>query len=114
MAFGLPGIVIGTMAIGTTIYLRNKSSQDIMRQLGDLADQLEQSILQQKRASIEHIAKNLDQNLDAICNDVDHEINQTYRQKLEELDRIDAIVDQGAQLESLCQTMKAMKVKVNP
>jgi hypothetical protein len=114
MAFGLPAIVVGTIAVAGSIYLKHRSSQESVRQLDDLADQLEHTISQEKWKIIGNMAKNQTQNIEAICKEVDHEINQTYRQKLEELDRIDSIMDQGEHFESLYKTINLMRMKVNP
>ncbi len=114
MAFGLPAIVVGTIAIASSIYLKHRSSQENARQLADLADQLEETINQEKRKIIGNMTKNQTQNIEAICKEVDHEINQIYRQKLEELDRIDLFMDHGAYFEALYKMINTMRMKVNP
>lgn len=114
LALGLPGVVIGITALCTAFYFNHKESQEIARQLEDSALQIEQSVVEKKWECIDQITNNQSQNLDKICLDVDHEINQTYQQKLKELKQIESIVDQGAQLETLSKVLNEMKVEVNP
>ncbi|WP_428354986.1 dynamin family protein [Methyloprofundus sp.] len=114
MAFGLPGIIIGATAVCGAFYFKQKSAQEIMRQLKNSARQIEQSMLEQKDKCIDYIVNNQSQNLEQICIDVDYEINQTYQQKQTELKQIDSIEDQGAQLEALSQKITNMKLEVNP
>ena len=113
IAFGLPAIAIGVMALAGSFYLKSKSSQEVMRQIVELTDQLEYTISKEKVNVITHLTKNQKQYINTICDNVDHEITQSYNQKLDEFAAIDSNEDQGAHLEAVSNIINSMKLQVN-
>jgi GTPase Era involved in 16S rRNA processing len=113
IAFGLPAIAIGVIALAGSFYLKSKSSQEVMRQIVELTDQLEYTISNEKVKVITHLTKNQKQYINIICDNVDHEITQSYNQKLDELAAIDSNEDQGENLEAILKKINSMKLQVN-
>ena len=113
IVFGLPAIAIGVMALAGSFYLKSKSSQEVIRQIVELTDQLEYTISNEKVKVITSLTKNQKQYIDTICNNVDHEITQSYKQKLDELAAIDSNEDQGANLEAILKIINSMKLQIN-
>ena len=101
------------MALAGSFYLKSKSSQEVIRQIVELTDQLEYTISNEKVKVITSLTKNQKQYIDTICNNVDHEITQSYKQKLDELAAIDSNEDQGANLEAILKIINSMKLQIN-
>ncbi|MDP1905551.1 MAG: dynamin family protein [Pseudomonadota bacterium] len=113
-AFGLPGMMVAVAAVGITFLLKEKKNDNQTRVLIEIREQLTDGIAKQKNLLIEKIAENRDQNIENICNDVDHEINTAYKQKLQELEQIAAMEDAEQTFELLRRDIDALRVKVNP
>lgn len=113
MMFGLPGVIIGTMAIASSFYFKHRSDQKISQQLTELSDQIVHSIKQEKLKVGHQLIKTQKESIERICNNVDHEITQAFTQKLEELAAIELNDNQGEHLEALMKALQSLKLQVN-
>lgn len=114
VVFGLPGFMLAAIGLFGKILIDKKKTSEHAEQLKVILDQLTDDIAKQKIGLVEYIAENSDQNIQEICNDIDHEINTAYNQKLQELEQILSMEDAGKTFETLRRDIDALRVKVNP
>lgn len=114
IVFGIPGLVVGVLALAGSRYFVNLAWEQLQRKLRDLSEDLQGSIEQQKWQLIDRIRDHQDDRIEQICDGVDHEIKRVYRDKLAELDQIDRIQDGGEALKTLRNEIADLTLQVNP
>lgn len=114
IAFGIPGLIIGALAMLGYGWFKRLGQEQIKKKLDDLSEDLQRRIEEQKWTLIDMIGDQRDRQIEQICADVDHEITRTYRTRLCELDEIDQITDNGNALQALRDAIDALRLEVNP
>lgn len=114
IVFGIPGLVLGVLALAGSRYFVNLAWEQLQRKLKDLSEDLQGSIEKEKWQLIDGIRDHQDDRIENICDGVDHDIKRVYRDKLAELDQIDGIQDGGEALRALRDEIAALSLQVNP
>jgi len=114
VAFGIPGLIVGALALAGWRYFKVREWQKIREQLAELADKLQTGIQGQKEQLLGGIQEQQARRIELICDSVDHEITRTLGERLAELEAIDAVVDGGEALKALRDEVAALTLRVNP
>jgi GTPase Era involved in 16S rRNA processing len=114
IAFGVPGIVVGVLGLITYWVSREVAAGKLKQQLKRLSDDMATSIEQKKWDLLAGVAAQEANRIATICNNVDCEITQTFKEKLAELDQIDGITDNGEALRRLRDDIASLALPVNP
>lgn len=114
IVFGIPGLVVGVLALAGSRYFANLAWKQLQQKLKDLSEDLQGSIENEKWQLIDGIRDHQDDRIEKICDGVDHEIKLVYRDKLAELDQIDRIQDSGEALKTLRNEIADLTLQVNP
>jgi GTPase SAR1 family protein len=114
VVFGVPGLIIGALAMLGYGWFKRLAQEQIKQKLKDLSEDLQRRIEKQKWTLIDRIEGQRDRQIEQICADVDHEITRAYRARLGELDQIDQMTDNGDALQALRDAIDALRLEVNP
>jgi len=113
MTLGLPGIAVGIIGVGTAFYFRRRSERHLKEQMQEITEKTEQTLTSIKRQVIDHMVQNRTQNIDRLCEHVDHEIIQRYQQKLTEMNSVLNMNNQGCHLQGIYEQIDELRLRVN-
>jgi GTPase SAR1 family protein len=113
MVLGVPALAVGCLLVATALYTRNTKLDELCKQISDACAEVADGIDDDKWATIAQLKANLPKRIDQICKDVDSDINRACQERLDELDLIQGIEDEGAALIALRERLSVLPLRVN-
>jgi GTPase Era involved in 16S rRNA processing len=110
---GIASLTVAGLALIIYVVLKGQGDKKASDAFIMLSAQLEAEIDNKRNEAIKPVIDKRDDNITKICNDIDHEIIQTYEHKRKELDQISTSVDEVAGLKILRGDIFSLRVRVN-
>ncbi|MBF0220591.1 MAG: dynamin family protein, partial [Gammaproteobacteria bacterium] len=111
--FGIPALVVGVGGILGFFYGKQQKKEKLAKLLVELIDNLSIDLQNAKGELERTLLAEQPKRIDLICSSVDHEVTQIYQNKIDELQRLSGITDNGEALKQLKRQLECLKLEVN-